>query len=101
MQIQINTLESSSRFQEYFSNELRAALSRFSDSVTRVEVHLGDENGEKYADDDKRCMIEVRLAGMTPVAATNHADTLEKAFQGAVVKLKTLLSKLQDKQKEH
>ena len=104
MLIQINTdntLENNARLQQYFSNELETSLARFSDRITRIDVHFGDENGEKYADDDKRCLIEVRLAGMNPLAATNHADTLEKAFQGAVTKLKTLLTKLHDRQKEH
>ncbi len=39
-------------------------LDRFADRVTRVEVHLDDENGShKTGGHDKRCMIEVRMAG--------------------------------------
>lgn len=67
-------------------------LIRFSNQITRVEVHLSDENGDKEELNDKRCMIEVRLAGMKPIAVTNHANTHEQAIEGAVEKLKTSLN---------
>ncbi len=67
-------------------------LIRFSNQITRVEVHLSDENGDKEELNDKRCMIEVRLAGMKPIAVTNHANTHEQAVEGAVEKLKTSLN---------
>jgi ribosome-associated translation inhibitor RaiA len=81
------------------SEELRAplissiseGLSRFSHQITRVEVHLSDENGDKEGLNDKRCMIEARLAGMKPIAVTNHGNTHEQAVEGAVEKLKTSL----------
>jgi ribosome-associated translation inhibitor RaiA len=81
------------------SEELRAPLisliseelSRFSHQITRVEVHLSDENGDKQGLNDKRCMIEARLSGMKPIAVINHANTHEQAVEGAVDKLKTSL----------
>lgn len=66
-------------------------LSRFSHQITRVEVHLSDEDGNKEGLKDKRCLLEARLAGMNPIAVTNTADTDEQAVQGAVDKLKTSL----------
>ena len=66
-------------------------LSRFSQQITRVEVHLKDENGDKEGSNDKRCLIEARLAGMKPIAVTNHGNTHEQAVEGAVDKLKTSL----------
>lgn len=59
------------------------ALKHVSDRVTRVEVHLGDENGDKSGADDKRCMMEARLEGRRPVAVTHHADTFDAAVHGA------------------
>jgi ribosome-associated translation inhibitor RaiA len=64
------------------------ALSRFSDRITRVEVHLSDVNKGKGGSDDKRCMMEVRLEGRQPIAVTDHAPTLEQAIAGAAGKLK-------------
>ncbi len=66
-------------------------LDRFSAQITRLEVHLADENANKEGDNDKRCIIEARLDGMKPIAVTNHANNNEDAVKGAIEKLKTLL----------
>jgi hypothetical protein len=58
------------------------ALMHHRDHITRVEVHLGDENGGKPGPDDKRCMMEARLDGRPPIAVTHHADTVESAVRG-------------------
>lgn len=104
MQIQFNTdstIEGHERLQAYFSEELQKTLSRFDDKITRVEVHLGDQNKEKFGIDDKRCMIEVRLAGLNPLAVTHNADTIEKAFSGASDKIKRVLTTTFEKMKSH
>ena len=87
--------------QDHFSQALQNALSRFDDKITRVEVHIGDENGEKFSLDDKRCMIEVRLAGISPIAVTHNADTIEKAFSGATDKVKKVLVTTFEKLRTH
>lgn len=66
-------------------------LAKFSDRLTRVEVHLGDENAGKFGADDKRCVLEARPAGQKPVAVTNHAPTLDEACRGALHQFKRLL----------
>ncbi len=71
--------------------EVGAALSRFSERLTRVEVHLGDENAGKHGSDDKRCTLEARPAGQQPVAVTHHAATPDEALRGALKKLQKLL----------
>ncbi len=95
MQIQFNTdntIEGHERMQSHFTEEITESFKRFEDKITRVEVHVGDENNEKFGVDDKRCLIEVRLAGKNPIAVTNHADTIEKAISGATDKMKKLLN---------
>jgi ribosome-associated translation inhibitor RaiA len=66
---------------------LTAALSRFADHITRIEVHLSDENRDKGGDNDKRCMMEARLEGLAPIAVTNLAGDLPMAIDGATEKL--------------
>jgi ribosome-associated translation inhibitor RaiA len=67
-------------------------LERFSDQVTRVEVHLSDENSDKKSGGaDIRCLLEARLAGRQPVAVTDEAATLEQAVDGAVRKMRRSL----------
>lgn len=104
MQIQFNTdstIEGHERLQTYFTEELEKTLKRFDDKITRIEVHLGDENKDKFGTDDKRCMIEVRLAGLNPLAVTHNADTIEKAFSGASDKIKRVLGTTFEKMKSH
>jgi ribosome-associated translation inhibitor RaiA len=66
-------------------------LSRFKDQITRVEVHLSDENGSKEGQNDKRCLLEARLEGRQPIAVTDQAGSHEEAVSGAIHKLKTSL----------
>ncbi|WPR71900.1 HPF/RaiA family ribosome-associated protein [Flavobacterium sp. NG2] len=104
MKIQFNTdknIEGHERLEAFFTTELEKNLVRFQDKVTRFEVHLGDENSEKYSVDDKRCMIEARPAGLNPVAVTAHSDSIEKAFFLASDKIKKALTTVFEKQKVH
>jgi hypothetical protein len=63
---------------------VESGLGRYGTQVTRVEVHLSDENGDKEIGDDKRCVIEVRLGGLKPYAVTHHAAMVEQAVDGAI-----------------
>jgi len=92
MIIQLNTdknIEGSEKLSAYLTSFISEELSRFNKQITRVEVHLSDENGAKEGLKDKRCMLEARLEGMKPIAVTNHADTHEQAVEGALEKLMT------------
>jgi ribosome-associated translation inhibitor RaiA len=104
MKIQINTdknIEGHERLEAYFSGELEKGLARFEEKITRIEVHFGDENGEKFSLNDKKCVIEVRPVKLQPITVTGHADTLEKAFQGALAKVKKSLTTTFEKIKEY
>jgi len=94
MQIEVTTdrnVDGSDELTSQIAADVTAGLSRFSDQLTRVEVHLGDENADKSGPADKRCMIEARPAGQQPVAVTNHGATVEEACSGALRKLTSLL----------
>lgn len=96
MQIQLNTdnhIQGRERLAAYVESELTEALGRFEPQITRLEVHLNDVNGPKSGSDDKRCLIEARLAGMKPIAVTQFGENLGDALQGAVRKLKTSLDR--------
>ena len=72
-------------------SEVERAIGRFGERLTRVEVHLSDENGAKAGTRDKRCVIETRPAGMQPVSVTDDAATVLEAATGAAHKMKRLL----------
>lgn len=94
MKIQLNT-DAHIHGTEALAAQVRAtveqALAHFGEHVSRVEVHLSDENGGKSGPHDKRCMLEARLEGRPPVAVTDHAATLAQAVDGAAQKLAHLL----------
>jgi len=90
MQIQINTdhhIHGTESLAAHVTGVVEGILSRVSDRITRVEVHLSDENGPKSGQSDQRCMMEARLAGRKPTAVTHHAATLDLAVEGAAEKL--------------
>lgn len=104
MQIQVNTdniIEGKGMLIHRVESQVSEALARFSSHLTRVEVHLGDENAGKSGSADKRCMIEARLSGQQPVIVTHHAATLEEACNGAVSKLRSLLDSKFGRMNDH
>lgn len=70
---------------------VRERLSRFSDRLTRVEVHLGDTNSNARGGIDKRCMIEVRPNGLRPLSATDEGADIQQALAGAISKVTSAL----------
>jgi len=42
---------------------VESTLGHLAEHITRVEVHLNDENNDKGGSHDKRCMMEARLEG--------------------------------------
>ncbi len=94
MQIEITTdhhIKTGDHLVQEVSTDIETLLARFSDRITRVELHLGDDNGAKSGPADKKCAVEVRPAKQKPVGVTHHASTLEEAWKGALHKVVNLL----------
>ena len=90
MHIQINTdhnIEGHEALATHLSSIVASTLNRTSSHITRVEVHVSDENSHKNGKNDKRCMMEARLENRPPVAVICHAETLHQAVEGAADKL--------------
>lgn len=104
MIIQFNTdktISGEERNQNYYTLLLEEELKRFESHITRIEVHLSDENGKKEGRNDFLCLLEARLEGRKPIAVSSQENTIELAVSGAVNKLKasleTILGRLQNK----
>src|SRR4051812_39468387 len=79
-----------------------SVVGRFADRISRVQVHLGDENSSvKRGSNDKRCMMEARVDGAAPVAVTETAPTIEQALNGAADKLERSLDSRLGRQQNH
>jgi len=96
MQIQINTdhnIEGHEKLADHVTSVIEDALSRVSDRITSVDVHLSNQNSDHHQDgnDSMRCMIEARLEGHQPLAVTDQAATLDQAVDGAANKMTHLI----------
>jgi ribosome-associated translation inhibitor RaiA len=105
MQVRVitdNNIEGSTGLSTHVEEVVGDVLGRFSERITRVEVHLADENSRaKSGQNDKRCTMEARLGGLKPIAVTEQAATLDQAVDAAADTLaKTLdrtLGRLDDR----
>ena len=104
MTIQLNTDNNLSVHEEYgakIENMLTEELSRFSEHITRLEVHLTDENGSKDGINDKKCLLEARMEGRQPIAVTAHGNTYDLALDSSISKLKASLNTIVGRIKDH
>ena len=100
MQIQVNSdnhIESSIRLEEWVRTTIESTLERYEEDLTRVEVYLRDENGDKPGPHDLSCRLEARPKGHQPISVLHKADTLEQAIDGAATKLEHALEHLYGK----
>jgi ribosome-associated translation inhibitor RaiA len=91
MQVQVNTdknIEHHASLTSHVESVVKDTLSHFNGQISRVEVHLSDENAHKSGDGDLRCLMEARIQGYQPLAVTEHAVNVHQAIQGAADKLK-------------
>lgn len=97
MQIQVNSsnqIDGSIRLEEWVRSTLESSLERYEDDLTRIEVHLRDDNGAKPGPHDKRCQMEARPKGHQPISVSHTASSLEQAVEGATTKLDHALDHL-------
>ncbi len=102
MIIQFNTdnnIKGTEAVREPLIAMIAEGLKRHSAQITRIEVYLTDQNGKKSGENDKRCVLEARLAGMQPVSVSNDADTRDQAVEGAIDKLNSSLETILNRNK--
>ena len=91
MQVQISTdrnIDGDEAMIEQAESVVRRALERYSARISRVEVHLSDQNSDKKSGTrDMRCLLEARVEGLQPTAVTHEAATYQEALEGAAGKM--------------
>lgn len=105
MQIQVNTdnhTDANLQMIDEVRELLQEKLRRFESRITRLEVHLTDQNSAaKGGGDDIQCKIEARLSGMQPVAVCEQSATVPQAVRGASDKMRSLLDSTLGKLSNH
>lgn len=96
MKIQLNTddhIDGTETLPAQGSATIEHALARFDQPVTRLVVHLSDENAGKNSQRDQRCRLESRLEGRQPAVVTDQAAKMQQAVHGAAQNRAHLLDK--------
>ncbi len=95
MTIQFNTDKNVSGTENrtpYFTSLVLEELVRYRDQITRIEIHLSNQNSNRNGLKDMRCLLEARLEDMKAIAVAYDANTEVQAVNGAIDKLKNSLS---------
>jgi ribosome-associated translation inhibitor RaiA len=107
MQIGINSdrnIQMHARLAGLIEANLHRTLDRFNSRLTRIEVHLTDENGDKSRGNDKRCVLEARTKRRPSVTVTNDSTDIQTAVSGAAGKMERLLEatfgRIEDKHRD-
>lgn len=93
--IQINSrgMTTTAAIDQHIHDQITTHLTRFLKRLTRIEVHISDEN-EPHRDtgDDKKCLIEARPAGRDPLVAEHTCGDMYEAIDEAINKLGRVLA---------
>jgi ribosome-associated translation inhibitor RaiA len=102
MIVQLNTdknIQGTAGLETFVSDKIGNGLKHFVENITRIEVHLSDQNADKGGSDDIQCKIEARLEGIQPVIVVGKSGTKEQALDDAVDKMKAKLGTVMGKMK--
>lgn len=104
MKILINTdktIHADERHRDFFSDQIAKEIDEYQSHITRIEVHITDQNGKKDGMNDILCLLEARIEGRQPIAVSDQADTVEEAVSGAIEHLKSALETMLDRKHDY
>jgi ribosome-associated translation inhibitor RaiA len=90
MLIQVNfaDIDKTDTIDSYVHDRVSKELAHVAGRITRVEVHLHDDNSsQKSAADDKRVKMEARPAGLQPLVVEHTGDNLQQVIADCASKL--------------
>lgn len=83
-----NQIDATEAMEAEAREQVGRTLRRFQGRLTRVELHLSDENSpQKGGSHDIRCAMEARPEGLRPIAVTHEGADPKEAVRGAAQKL--------------
>lgn len=104
MQVQFNSDSSvmgTENVAERIEAKVREKLARFEDRLTRLEIHVRDENGAKHGAADKACTIEARPRGGRAIGVTERAARIDDAARLAAATLAQRLERHFGRESRH
>jgi hypothetical protein len=104
MKVQIDHddhIRSSAARSEEIETLVQDSLGRFGESITSVQIHLTDENGPRFGQEDKRCLMEARVARREPIVVSHRANSVRLAVSGAATKLERSIGQALGRARSH
>jgi ribosomal subunit interface protein len=92
IEISYSGMDRSDALDEHVREQVGHELRRFSDRLTRVEVHLSDNNAAKRGSNDRRCVLEARPRSMEPIVTKEEGDEIFLVVRNAARKLERALA---------
>ena len=83
--------------EEFVREHLQVSFEKFADKISRIEVHLLDENGQKGGGDDKICTIDVKLSGMGLLHVRAKNDDIYSSILKAIQRADASIAKTLDR----
>lgn len=84
-------LERTDAIEQHAHDAANKQLGRFAGRLTRVEIHISDENAHKSGPDDKKVLIEARPKGFDPLVVDDTGSDLYKTIDSAAAKMHRVL----------
>lgn len=89
IQVNFGDVQHSAALTSWAEERIRDQLGHLTEKLTRVEVHLRDDNSAaKSSHDDKRCVMEARIAGRRPLAVDHAGGDMYDVIDETAGKLK-------------
>ena len=104
MEIQMDTskaIGNKAALGQWASAELTEKLNRFRDEITRVEVYLSENKGDKIGTDALHCSMQARLGRQQLITVNHDGASQDEAFRGALAKLLSSLEASMGRLKKH
>lgn len=94
IQVNFGDVERSDAIDQFVRDKVTSQLGHLADKLTRVEVHLRDDNSSsKSSHNDKRCTMEARPAGRKPLTVEHAGDDLYAVITETAGKLSRAVKK--------
>lgn len=102
MKILINapSVEVPTVFEDFIERRVQEVLTPFESHLTRIEVHLQDQNAGKGGA-DTRCLLEARPRGRDPIVVDTTAEDEAGAVRKSLEKMKHALERRFGKRSVH
>lgn len=100
LQMNFANMEPTPAIEEHIESRVNTAMRRFTERVTRVEVHVADLNAHKHGPEDKRVVLEARPAGMDPITVESRGADLYQTVRQAASKLRDVLARVTERERD-